>query len=232
MISCHALAVWELSCMYDYAQQQRSPVKQVVGVGGVTFIFLVLGGIYATWVDKVPAPVQHSPMQAVVIRPVKPPPPPPPPPPQLTAPPPPYIPPPRIKVPTPPKPVIRHVTHTKPPVSVPPAAHATVAPTPAAPPGPAVPDHVAGSRPINHVALEYPGEAQDEGREGHVSVICDVETTGETSNCKIASVTGGQDFARAALDYVRKARYVPATANGIPVKEFHHTYTISFSLND
>lgn len=222
--------------MFDYAQEQRSPVKQVVGVGGVSFIFLVLGGIYATWVDKQPAPVQHVPMQAVVIRPVKPPPPPspPPPPPQLTAPPPPYIPPPKIKVPQPPKPVVRHVTHTKPLKPVVPSPHvaATPAPTSSAPPGPAVPDHVAGSRPVNHVALEYPDEAQDEGREGRVSVVCDVEPTGETSNCKATSVTGGQDFARAALDYVRKARYVPATANGVPVKEFHHTYTISFSLNE
>ena len=65
-----------------------------------------------------------------------------------------------------------------------------------------------------------------------MTVVCDVEASGETSNCKVKSVQGGQDFARAALEYVRKARYAPATSNGVPVKELQHTYTISFSLND
>ncbi|WP_264801896.1 energy transducer TonB, partial [Acetobacter nitrogenifigens] len=157
------------------------------------------------------------------------PPPPPPPPPQLTTPPPPYIPPPKIQVQPPPQQVIQHVTHTPPPKPMPPAVAAPPTPGPVGPP---VPDHLAGSRPINHVQLTYPEQAEEEGREGKVTVVCDVEPSGETSNCSVTSVQGGQVFAQAALDYVRRARYAPATQNGVPIKEFHHAYTITFSLNN
>ncbi|MFT8897885.1 MAG: energy transducer TonB, partial [Acetobacter sp.] len=138
---------------------------------------------------------------------------------------------PKIKVQPPPRPVVRHVTHTPPPTPMPPAKVTPTTPV-QAPVGPPVPDHLAGSTPLNHVELHYPDEAQDEGREGHVTLVCDVEPTGTTDNCTVTSVKGGQDFAAAALQYVRKSRYQPATANGVPVKEFHHTYTITFSLSD
>ncbi|MBV1825963.1 energy transducer TonB, partial [Komagataeibacter oboediens] len=158
-----------------------------------------------------------------------PPPPPPPPPPEITQPPPPSIPPPKIQVPTPPPPM--KVTHTKPPKAMPPAKAAPPADAPVSN-APPVPDHSAGTSPLNHVVPEYPEEMSEEGREGVVSVACDVEATGVTSNCQVVSVKGGQAFADAALKAVRRSRYAPAVKNGVPVKEFHHLYTITFSLND
>lgn len=152
--------------------------------------------------------------------------------PKSSPPPPPYIPPPKIQVQAPPPP-IKHVTHTKPPKPMPPAKvtppSSSDAPVSNAPP---VPDHMAGSSPLNHVVPEYPEEMSDAGREGVVTVACDVETTGATSNCQVMSVKGGQPFADAALRAVRQSRYAPAVKNGVPVKEFHHLYTITFSLND
>ena len=123
------------------------------------------------------------------------------------------------------------VTHTKPPKAMPPARATppSDAPVSNAPP---VPDHMAGTSPLNHVVPEYPEEMSEEGREGVVSVACDVEPSGVTSNCQVVSVKGGQAFADAALKAVRRSRYAPAVKNGVPVKEFHHLYTITFSLND
>nr|WP_239019468.1 energy transducer TonB [Novacetimonas pomaceti] len=133
----------------------------------------------------------------------------------------------------PPPPPIKHVTHEKPPKPMPPAK---VTPPPSSntpvSDAPPVADHMAGSSPLNHVVPEYPEEMSDAGREGVVTVACDVETTGATSNCQVMSVKGGQAFADSALRAVRQSRYAPAVKNGVPVKEFHHLYTITFSLND
>ncbi|GBQ29856.1 TonB periplasmic protein [Gluconacetobacter sacchari DSM 12717] len=101
-----------------------------------------------------------------------------------------------------------------------------------APIGPPVPDHLAGARPVNNVKLDYPEEMLEENREGRVTVVCDVEQDGTTSNCAVTSVQGGQAFSQAALDYVRRARYQPAVKNGVPIKEFHHPYTITFRLSN
>jgi len=148
----------------------------------------------------------------------------------MTQPPPPYIPPPKIQIQPPPQQhVIQQVTHEKPPAPVPPSPPS---PPVAAPVGPPVPDHLAGARPVNNVKLDYPEEMLEENREGRVTVVCDVEPSGETSNCSVTSVQGGQAFAGAALDYVRRARYQPAVKNGAPIKEFHHPYTITFKLSD
>lgn len=135
-----------------------------------------------------------------------------------------------IKEPPPPPPPMR-VTHTKPPKAMPPvkAMPPSDAPVSNAPP---VPDHSAGTSPLNHVVPEYPEEMSEEGREGVVSVACDVEPSGETSNCQVVNVKGGEPFAEAALKAVRRSRYAPAVKNGVPVKEYHHLYTITFSLND
>ncbi|GBQ91529.1 TonB periplasmic protein [Gluconacetobacter johannae DSM 13595] len=122
------------------------------------------------------------------------------------------------------------MTHTPPPKAMPPAV--PTPPAPNAPVGPPVPDHLAGARPVNNIKLEYPEDMLEENREGRVTVVCDVEATGETNNCAVTSVQGGQAFAQAALDYVRRARYQPAVKNGVPIKEFHHPYTITFRLSN
>ncbi|MFT9387134.1 energy transducer TonB, partial [Acetobacter sp.] len=153
--------------------------------------------------------------------------PPPPPPPAMTAPPPPFIPPPRIQMPPPPNPPMRHVSHEVPKEPTPPATR-----TNPAPPGPEVPDTSAGSVPMNNVQPVYPPEMEDDNVEGRVTLVCDVETTGKTSNCSVQSVSGGQAFARSALDYVHRAQYQPAVRNGQPVKELHKVYVIRFRLDN
>ncbi|WP_264821203.1 energy transducer TonB, partial [Acetobacter cerevisiae] len=166
-----------------------------------------------------------------------PPPPPPPPPPVMTVPPPPYIPPPKIQLPPPPKPPIKHVARTPPKQATPPQT--TTAPAPPVSSEPAStaapsnsPDTSAGTSPLNNARPVYPPDMEEDNIEGRVTVACDVETTGMTSNCSVQSVQGGQSFAQAALDYVHKARYRPAMKNGAPVKELHKVYVIRFRLDD
>ncbi|MBS0960140.1 energy transducer TonB, partial [Acetobacter thailandicus] len=151
-------------------------------------------------------------------------------------PPPPFIPPPKIEVPPPPKPPIRHVSRTPPKEPSPPQTVTTPVPpvTEAAsntPPSDS-PDTTAGTSPLNNARPVYPPEMEEENIEGRVTVVCDVETTGMTSNCSVKSVQGGDAFSQAALDYVHKARYRPATKNGVPVKELRKVYVIKFRLDD
>ena len=149
----------------------------------------------------------------------------------MAVPPPPYIPPPKIVVPPPPKPPIRHVTRTPP--KAPPAPQRQTAEAPPAPvPAPNVPDTAAGSVPLNNVQPVYPPEMEEENIEGRVTLVCDVETTGMTSNCTVRSVSGGQAFAASALDYVRRARYRPARRNGATVKDLHKLDVIRFRLDN
>ncbi|CAM2817067.1 Protein TonB [Komagataeibacter xylinus] len=131
----------------------------------------------------------------------------------------------------PPKPPVEVHMIKEPPKAMPPARATPPADAPVSN-APPVPDHSAGTSPLNHVVPEYPEDMSEEGREGVVSVACDVEPTGVTSNCQVVSVKGGQAFADAALKAVRRSRYAPTVKNGVPVKEFHHLYTITFSLND
>ena len=115
------------------------------------------------------------------------------------------------------------------------APPATSAPSSAAAAGDGTtdaPDTSAGSAPLNNVQPVYPPEMEEDNIEGRVTLICDVEASGMTSNCHVQSVSGGQAFAQSALDYVHKARYRPATRNGAPVKELHKVYVIRFRLDD
>jgi protein TonB len=147
----------------------------------------------------------------------------------MTVPPPPYIPPPRIETLPPPKPPMQHVTRTPPKAPTPPQRHTTQAPPS---PAPDVPDTSAGSSPLNNVQPVYPPEMEEENIEGRVTLVCDVEVTGMTSNCQVQSVSGGQAFVRSAMDYLTRARYRPAQRNGVPVKELHKVYVIRFRLDD
>ncbi len=210
----------------NYAEQTRSPMRHVVGLGVVLLlhVFLIIGlinGLGSTIIDKLKNPLETK----IVQDQTKPPPPPPPPPPPevpVTAPPP-FIPPPEIQVqppPTPPPNAITAVQH---------AAPAPYVPTKPAPVVQAQPDHDVGERPIAGAPLQYPPQMEEEQREGSARVSCDVGTDGSTSNCKINSVTGGSAFGAAALSYVKRARYRPRTHNGVAVAASHE-WNIKFNL--
>jgi protein TonB len=211
----------------NFTQQQKSPGRQLVGFAVVVLlhvglIYALVTGLATNVVEVIKAPIETK-----IIEEVKPPPPdvpPPPPPPKLAAPPPPYIPPPEIQIaqPPPPTPVATVATVAPPAPQAPPVQRA--------PPAPAVPDSEVSARPISGGTPKYPPRMLDQGREGHVDVTCDVDTDGSTSNCTVTSVTGGQAFADAALEFVKTARYKPRILNGVPVKEPHHKFSIGFTL--
>lgn len=93
------------------------------------------------------------------------------------------------------------------------------------------PDRSAGAVPLNGVRLRYPSEMEAAGKEARVAVVCDVEASGTTSNCHVASSGVNAAFIEEALRYVRNARYRPATRNGVPVKQLGHRYLIDFRLD-
>jgi protein TonB len=126
---------------------------------------------------------------------------------------------------------MRHVARTPPKQPVAPPTQTAKAPPADTPPNDS-PDTTAGTSPLNNVRPVYPPEMEEDNIEGRVTIVCDVEITGMTSNCRVQSVTGGQAFAQSALDYVSKARYRPASRNGVPVREVNKTYVIRFRLDD
>ncbi len=185
----------------------------------IALIYALVNGLGKNIVDII-----KQPLEAKIIKDNKPPPPeaPPPPPPQLVAPPPPYIPPPDIQIQAPAQTTaITEVTHTAPPPG----------PVVNTQPAPPAPDHDVSARPVQAGPLNYPEDMQEEEREGKVTVTCDVDTNGGTSNCSVGNVVGGASFARSALEYVRGARYAPATHNGVAIAT-RHTWVINFHLND
>lgn len=222
----------------NYAEQQRSPTKYIVGIAiavifHIVVIYALLNGLGAAIVQHLRPPIKTQ----IITEPKKPPPPPPPPPPpQMVTPPPPYIPPPKIQIQPPPqKNVIKQVTHEKPPKPQPPATAehiSTEPPSHPGPPSPAVADHSAGASPINGAKPVFPEEMLEENREGSVTVACDIGTDGRTSNCAVMNSSGGHAFVEAAMDFLRRARYQPAVTNGQAVVEHHHVLHINFALGD
>ncbi|MGI4747241.1 MAG: energy transducer TonB [Janthinobacterium lividum] len=75
----------------------------------------------------------------------------------------------------------------------------------------------------------YPPELQAIGAEGTVAISCTVNTAGSTEACVVASSTDHR-FDAAALAATRGARYRPATEDGIPIRETHHSFHINFKL--
>ncbi|MDI2091716.1 energy transducer TonB [Commensalibacter oyaizuii] len=171
-----------------------------------------------------------------------------PPAPEMIMPPPPEMEPPPINTEAPPQPkpppVVKQPKVKKPKVTHPSNSEPSQEPSPnlsaqagtkgqgASTAGSGPPDRSAGSRPINGAQIQYPPDMEAIGKEGRVILSCDVETNGSTSNCTAISVNGGSSFKEAALNYARRARYRPATRNGVPVKEYGHRYTVTFRLSD
>ena len=72
---------------------------------------------------------------------------------------------------------------------------------------------------VHATAPRYPAAALAEARHGLVSVLFDIEPSGEVSNLRIESATS-QDFAEAALQAIKTWRFKPALLNDRPVKMF------------
>jgi periplasmic protein TonB len=209
--------------------QQRNPGRMVAGFGLIVLLHVGAAIVVVDALSKQNVDKLRQPLETKILDDVKPPPPPdlppPPPPPPQQAPPPVFIPPPEIVINTPaPPPPVQVAVVAPPPAPVPVAR-----PAPAAPP-PVVEDTSVSAHAIGGPAQVYPKRMLESGREGSVDLTCDVDVDGSTSNCEVVTSTNSA-FADSALDYVKHAKYRPATHNGAPVKETHHRFTITYKLN-
>ena len=92
----------------DFAQQQRSPGRHLIGFGIVVALHVLLGWALVTGLAQRMIEVIKAPIETKIIEEVKPPEPPPPenlpPPPKFAPPPPSFVPPPEVNVAPPPTP--------------------------------------------------------------------------------------------------------------------------------
>ncbi|MBW3584669.1 MAG: energy transducer TonB, partial [Cyanobacteria bacterium 0813] len=57
---------------------------------------------------------------------------------------------------------------------------------------------------------EYPIAAREEGRQGQVELICDIDPNGKTFNIKILTPSKYNDLNRAAMKTVEERKYAPS----------------------
>ncbi|MGA2551568.1 MAG: energy transducer TonB [Burkholderiaceae bacterium] len=192
----------------DFAQQQRSPFKHLVGITFVVLLHILL--IYALingLAHKLVA-VMEKPVETKIIQEVKPPPPPEiklPPPPKLMAPPPPFIPPPEVQIQTPPPVNTISVQAATPPAP----QQFSTAPPVAAAPSPAPTKSITVVCPnTREIAsqIEFPPRAVRAGlQSGDVVVSFTVGASGATSNFSIVS-SSNKLFVDAAMEAAKKLR--------------------------
>jgi protein TonB len=78
--------------------------------------------------------------------------------------------------------------------------------------------------------LEYPAIARTRHIEGVVGISALVDEKGNVADAKVVAEVGGRaGLNEAALDYVKKWKFRPATLNGVPVKVWT-TVNVSFKL--
>jgi TonB family protein len=73
----------------------------------------------------------------------------------------------------------------------------------------------------------YPIAAREEGREGRVDLICDVDPNGKTFNIRILTPSKYNDLNKAAFKTVQERKYAPSES-GFQGKEI----SIIFDLTD
>ena len=173
----------------DFGREQRSPSRNLIGIGGVILLHVIIVYALLTGLARKVVEVIKGPIEVKVIEEVakKPPPPPDqlPPPPKVAAPPPPYIPPPEIQVAAP---AISAPTITAVRTEAP-TAPQTIAPRPPAPVAKAAPRPAPPAIQNASVAcpnyrqvmsqIVYPRAALKEGLEGEVILEFTVNAKGE-----------------------------------------------------
>ncbi len=189
----------------DYAQEQRSPTKHLVGIAvvillHVALVYALLNGLATKVLEVV-----KKPLETKIIEEIKPPPPPPPvqlpPPPKFLAPPPPYIPPPEVQVNVPPPPNAIQTTTNVVPVESPPIAAVAPAPAPPAPAAPPSPPSAKQACPNYQKAFgdtAYPRDAIRDGIDhGEAVMRFTVAANGEIKDITAVSASN-RAFVRAA----------------------------------
>jgi periplasmic protein TonB len=219
---------------------QRSPAPRLIGLAAVVLlhvglIYALINGLGKNIIDAVQPPIETR------ILPDSGPPPadvaPLPPPPPLAPPPPPVIALPQIVIqqpPPPPPPPVQQSTPALP--AVPPKPPMARPQPPAARPHPiasAVSDSAVSASPVSKGQPHYPPRMLEDGREGRVDVICDIDPQGVPRNCSVTNQVGGPEFVASALDWLRTtARYKPQIRNGVPVATPRHAYSVKFRIDN
>jgi periplasmic protein TonB len=171
----------------DFAQQQRSPTRHVVGIAVVILLHVLVIWALVSGLARKAVEVIKKPLSATIIEEVKLPPPPPPPPPKKIIEPPkaqapvqPYVPPPDIPAPAPTAPVI-----TAPTTTVPTEKFEIAPPPVVAPPAPK-PAIRKGLVPLEKVNPIFPREAIRAGiQKGRVVARLFVDEKGLVSEVRI-----------------------------------------------
>jgi protein TonB len=170
----------------DFARQQRSPTRHMIGITFVILLHVLVIYALVTGLARKAIEVIKKPLTATIIEEVKLPPPPPPPPPKKIIEPPkaqapvqPYVPPPDIPTPAPAEPVISAPSIT------PPAEPHVIAPPVVAPPAPK-PAIRRGLVPLEKVNPTYPREAIRAGvQKGHVVARLFIDEKGRVTEVRI-----------------------------------------------
>jgi len=215
----------------DYAQQQRTPGKNVVGFGVVLALHLLLGwalvsGLAQRMVDVIKAPIETK-----IIDEVKPPPPPPPenlpPPPKFAPPPPSFVPPPEVNVNPPPTaaPTITTTTVAPPPAPVtiaPPAPPVQAPPAPPPPPRVAARPAIANASACAPTGDDYPRAALRTEATGTTTIRFSIDAAGKLAGTQVVKSAGASRehkmLDRVALEKLSSCTFTAGQdENGRPV---------------
>jgi protein TonB len=82
---------------------------------------------------------------------------------------------------------------------------------------------------LNNPALEYPASAYEAGVEGTVRVSYTITEKGEVESPRVARSSGDDRLDRAAVEYVTRLKFQPATRDGQPVAAAQER-NVQFSL--
>jgi len=208
----------------DYAQQQRNPLKHLVGFSLVVLlhvivIYALVNGLARKIVDVVKGPIETK----IVEEKKAPPPPdtPPPPPPKLVVPPPPFIPPPEIQIAVmAPANTITAVTN-KVPVAAP-----VVKPAPR-PGTPASLDRNSCPTP----EPSYPMASRRNQEAGSLVLRIQIDVKGNPGAVEIARSSGHARLDEAAKGWIVTCHFKTATVDGQPVAGWA-TQAYTFNLRD
>ena len=202
--------------MKDYASQQRSPSKHMLGLGLVVLLHILVFWAINSGLAKKFVKVIKGPVEAQLIEDAKPdiPPPPPPPPPPKSAPPPPaYVPP--VDVPTTATAGVNAIAS----VSATPAPPAPPPPPPA--PAPAVVAPPVRTAPIINAAAncqkpEYPSASRRNEEEGTVQLRFLIGPEGNVLESQVEKSSGFTRLDEAARSALSRCQFKPGTLNGKP----------------
>jgi TonB family protein len=85
-------------------------------------------------------------------------------------------------------------------------------------------------QPVYRPETKYPRDLYNQGVEGDVTVIYNLDATGAVTEAKVVKSTPREVFDDAAIDSFMSWRFTPMLDNGKPVPTSGHQYTLMFRL--